>query len=388
MSISVNVKKIMDEAVKNGEVAGCNVLVLQNGKQIAYAQSGYRDVENQVSYSRDTINRLYSMSKPITAVAVMILVDRGLIDLKDPVGKYIDSFNNMWVATPLGREKANRPITIHDLMDMTAGTVYPGAGDEAEKQSAKLFNEAISKLGTDEEISTMELISRMGTNDLAFQPGSTFRYGTCADILGALVEKVSGMLFGDFLKKEIFEPLGMVDTGFYVEEENRERLAKVYTSDNGCAAEEVTNNLDINYKMDKRPAFESGGAGLCSTLDDYAKFATMLINDGSYEGVRILSKRAVGFLISGKLQEWQQGGFNQWQGLEGYSYGNLMRVLYEPEKSCTFGEKGEYGWDGWLGCYFCNDPVNKITILMGMQKINAGTWSMTRKIRNMIFREY
>lgn len=386
MGISKDIKEIMDRGVADGEVAGCNVLVLKDGKQIAYAESGYRDVENKTPYSRDTIGRLFSMSKPVTSAAVMILVDRGIIDLQDSVGKYIDSFNEMWVETINGPEKARKPITIQDLLSMTAGTVYPGQWGDAEKQSAVLFNEAIEKLGTAEEITTMELISCIGNNVLAFQPGKMFRYGTGADILGAVVEKASGMLFGDFLQAEIFGPLGMTDTGFYVPEEDRGRLAKVYTSDDGSKKELVTNNLAINYAMDHRPAFESGGAGLCSTLDDYARFATMLLNGGVYEGIRILSEKAVKYMTSGKLQEWQQPSFNEWLGLQGYSYGNLMRVLYEPGRACGFGERGEYGWDGWLGYYFCNDPANNMTILMGMQKFDAGTWSLTRKIRNVIFR--
>lgn len=387
MGMTNSLKRVMDAAVENKEVAGCNVLVLQNGREIAYAESGFRDIENNVPFSRDTIVRLYSMSKPITSAAVMLLLDRGEIDLQDPVGRFISTFNDMHVETKDGFVKALQPVTLQNLLSMTAGTVYPGQFCEAEKRSDVLFNEAISKLNTDNEMTTMELVSRIGDLPLAFQPGETFKYGTGADVLGGVVEAVSGMRFGDFLKKEIFEPLGMNDTGFYVPSDKKERLSKAYLVENGNITEEKTMHLDINYTMDHRPAFESGGAGLCSTLDDYAKFAGMLMNGGSYEGCRILSKKAVDFMTSGKLQQWQQPGFDMWQGLQGYSYGNLMRVLYEPGRAVGFGEKMEYGWDGWLGCYFTNDPVNKLTILMGMQKLNCGTWSLTRKARNVIYRE-
>ncbi len=387
MGFKTEIQRVMDEAVRNKEVAGCNALILQKGREIAYAESGYMDVENQVCFSRDTIMRLYSMSKPITSAAVMILMDRGLIDLQDGVEKYIDTYKDMWVEGRDGREKAGKSITLQDLMSMTAGTCYPADDCEAARQAAKLFDEAIGRLNGPDEMTTMELVKRIGTLDLAFRPGQTFRYSTCADILGGVVEVVSGMRFGDFLRKEIFEPLEMNDTDFYVPAEKAKRLAKVYKAGNGNLSEDRTMNLDINYFMDHRPAFESGGAGLCSTLDDFSKFARMLLNGGSYEGKRILSKKAVEFMTSGKLQSWQQGGFDPWQGLQGYSYGNLMRVLYEPGRAVGYGEAGEYGWDGWLGCYFSNDPENDLTILMGMQKTDAGTWALQRKVRNVIYKE-
>ncbi len=381
------IERLLDEAVSNGEVAGCNALVLADGKEIAYAESGYKNIEDLTPFERDTIVRLYSMSKPITSAAVIWLMDNGVIDLEDPVEKYIPSFANAHVATKGGRVNALRSVTLRDLMNMAGGTVYPGNGTDAERQSAALFDEVIRKLGTDKEIGTVELASRIGENDLDFQPGENFKYGTGADILGAVVEVASGMRFGDFLKKEFFEPLEMPDTDFWVTEEKRERLADVYETVGKEAKLNVTYNLGINYKMDHRPAFESGGAGLCSTLDDYAHFADMLLNNGNYKGKTILSERAVKFMTNGSLATWQQKGLDGWDGLTGYTYGNLLRVLKDPSRCVTYGEAGEYGWDGWLGAYFANDPVNRITVLMGMQKINAGTWGLTRKVRNLVYKE-
>ncbi|MCR5824148.1 MAG: beta-lactamase family protein [Lachnospiraceae bacterium] len=381
------IERLLDEAVSNGEVAGCNALVLADGKEIAYAESGYKNIEDLTPFERDTIVRLYSMSKPITSAAVIWLMDNGVIDLEDPVEKYIPSFANAHVATKGGRVNALRSVTLRDLMNMAGGTVYPGNGTDAERQSAALFDEVIRKLGTDKEIGTVELASRIGENDLDFQPGENFKYGTGADILGAVVEVASGMRFGDFLKKEFFEPLEMPDTDFWVTEEKRERLADVYETVGKEAKLNVTYNLGINYKMDHRPAFESGGAGLCSTLDDYAHFADMLLNNGNYKGKTILSERAVKFMTNGSLAPWQQKGMDGWDGLTGYTYGNLLRVLKDPSRCVSYGEAGEYGWDGWLGAYFANDPVNRITVLMGMQKINAGTWGLTRKVRNLVYKE-
>ena len=201
------------------------------------------------------------------------------------------------------------------------------------------------------------------------------------------MEVVSGMRFGDFLKKEFFEPLGMVDTDFWVPNEKQNRVADVYDSVDGKVKLAVTDNLGIDYRLDHSPAFESGGAGLCSTLDDYSHFAEMLLNNGEFNGKRILSERAVAFMTNGSIAPWQQKGLDGWDGLSGYTYGNLLRVLRDPSRCITFGEAGEYGWDGWLGAYFSNDPKNKLTILIGMQKLNAGTWNLTRKIRNLIYKE-
>ncbi|MCR5585156.1 MAG: beta-lactamase family protein [Lachnospiraceae bacterium] len=381
------IKKVMDEAVARGEVAGCNALVISGGREIAYAESGYKNKENKTPFERDTIFRLYSMSKPITSAAVIMLMDRGMIDLADAVQKFIPSFKDAYVATTEGRVLANRPVTLRDLLNMASGAVYPGNGTAAECQSAALFDELIGKLGTDKEIGTVELAERIGKLDFDFQPGENFKYGTSADILGAVVEVVSGMRFGDFLKKEFFEPLGMADTDFWVPAEKRSRVADVYDTVNGEAKPVITDHLGINYKLDHRPAFESGGAGLCSTLDDYACFADMLMNYGEFKGRRLLSERAVRFMTNGSIAPWQQKGLDGWDGLTGYTYGNLLRVLRDPSRCLTFGEVGEYGWDGWLGAYFSNDPKNKLTILMGMQKFNAGTWNLTRKIRNLIYKE-
>ena len=179
----------------------------------------------------------------------------------------------------------------------------------------------------------------------------------------------------------------MHDTDFWVPDDKRNRLADVYeTVGNECRFS-YTNHLGISYRMDRPPAFESGGAGLCSTLDDYSHFAQMLMNNGNYAGRQILSERAVKFMTNGSLMSWQQKGLDGWDGLSGYTYGNLMRVMKDPSKAIGYGAMGEYGWDGWLGAYFSNDPVNRLTILIGMQKLNAGTWSLTRKIRNMIYKE-
>ena len=381
---------ILDDAVARGEIPGAILMVRKEGKETVYLESGYADIEAKKPVSRDSIYRLYSMSKPITATAVMILVERGLIDLADPVCRYLPGFCGQMVAAADGHvEKPWRDVTIQDLVNMTSGLVYDG-NHLTGKQTEDLFAEVIQGLDEGEggAYGTVEIANRLGQIPLAFQPARSWCYGTSADVAGALVEVVSGMRFGDFLEKEIFTPLEMVDTGFWVPEEKQSRLVKTYECNEGKPSVLYTgNHLGIRNAMDRRPAFESGGAGLVSTIDDYSHFAQMLLNGGSYKGKQILSPAMVRFMTGHVLSAEQQEVFERegmaW--LEGFSYGNFMRVLVNPGRSTTLGSKGEYGWDGWLGCYFANAPQDQMTILMMTQKKDSGTFRMTRLLRNTIY---
>ncbi len=368
--------------------AGANVLILKNGREVAYAEYGFRDLENRVPFSRDTIMRLYSMSKPITAAAVMILADRGKIDLADCLCWTVPGWSEAYYIGRNGKRiKARSQIMLKDLMNMTSGLPYPGAqGSEA--QVAEIFVELDRRLRSDDPMSTKELCERLGKVDLCFAPGDRFMYGTSADVLGGVIEYVAGQRFGDFLKENIFDPLGMNDTGFYVPEEKRSRLSKVYrTNYSEWKVEHCpTNHLGIDYELRSDPAFQSGGAGLVSTLDDFAKFATMLHCGGKLNGIRILSEAAVKYMTSPSLTERQRRGFN-WQGLNGYSYGNLMRHLVDPGQAVLMSEEGEYGWDGWLGCFFANYPKSGLTVLMGTQRTDCGTSALARKIVNAVHAE-
>jgi CubicO group peptidase (beta-lactamase class C family) len=243
-----------------------------------------------------------------------------------------------------------------------------------------------SRLYGDNPMSTLEFANRLGQGPLSFEPGSFWQYGTSADVLGAIVEAVSGMRYGEFLDKEIFGPLQMKDTGFRLPEEKRTRLAKVYQDDGEGGLKLFTgNHLGIGHQMDLEPAFESGGAGLASTIDDAAKFTTMLMNQGSTNGVQLLQPRTVQYMTTAALSEWQQKGFDMWHSLEGHSYGNQMRIMKETGKAGMIGSPGEYGWDGWLGAYFTNAPQDRLTILFMIQKRDAGTMAITRKLRNIVF---
>ncbi|WOO37567.1 serine hydrolase domain-containing protein [Anaerocolumna sp. AGMB13020] len=381
---TLQVKKAILKAIEKKEIAGGNLLIVKGGKEIFYHEDGLASIEEKRPVKRDTIFRLYSMSKPVTAAAAMILVERGELDLYESVGKYLEGFRNQMVDDNGTLVKAESEVTVKDLLNMTSGLLY-GGENLAGIATSKVFAEIDKKLFTENALSTIEIANKLGKCPLAYHPGSFFSYGTSADVLGAVIEVVSGMPFGEFLEKEIFVPLGMKDTGFYVPEEKRNRLVCTYGADEAGGLTLYTdNNLGIIQPMDRKPAFESGGAGLVSTIDDYAKFAAMLMSGGSYEGTRILRKRTVEYLTTKTLNEIQYEGLVPWTTLEGHSYGNLMRIMTDTTKAGTIGSPGEYGWDGWLGCYFCNCPADDLTILFMIQKKDAGTMEITRKLRNII----
>ncbi|GGG01806.1 serine hydrolase domain-containing protein [Paenibacillus aceti] len=383
--ITDQLKKTLRASIENQEIAGANFMVIQDGNEIFYHEDGLADLESRRPIARDSIFRLYSMTKPMTATAVMMLLERGEIDLYDPVSRYIPGFKNQRVEKNGELVPASRDVTIHDLLNMTSGLVYGGT-DQAGQYTEALFQEMDRRLFGENPMSTLEFANQLGQGPLSFEPGAGWQYGTSADILGAIVETVSGIRYGEFLHKEIFEPLEMKDTGFWLPEEKRNRLVKTYQDDGaGGLNLYAESHLGIRHQMDQEPAFESGGAGLASTIDDAAKFTTMLLNQGSYNGVQLLRPRTVQYLTSASLTEWQQKGFDPWHTFRGYSYGNQMRVMTAPETAGLISSPGEYGWDGWLGAYFCNSPLDGLTILFMVQKKDAGTMTITRKLRNIVF---
>lgn len=377
-------KTTLKQGIDNREVAGANLLVIKDGSEIFYHEDGWADREAGLPLNRSSIFRLYSMTKPMTAAAVMILLERGEIDLFDPVSRYLPGFKNQRVAVDGHLVPAEREVNLHDLLSMTSGIVYGGT-DAAGRATEALFEEIDRRLLGDSPMSTLEAMNRLGECPLAFQPGSSWQYGASADVLGAVVEVASGMRYGEFLKRELFEPLGMKDTGFWLPEEKRGRLVRTYQNDGqGELVPYAGNHLGIVHRMDRDPAFESGGAGLASTIDDAARFTRMLMNEGILDGVRILRPRTVRYLTSSTLSAAQQKGFDTWHTFAGHSYGNLMRILTDCGRAGIIGSPGEYGWDGWLGAYFGNFPAEGLTFLFMIQKKDAGTTPLTRKLRNIV----
>lgn len=370
--------RTLRKGIENNETAGANFLVIKDGEEIFYHEDGFSDKEAGRPITRDTIFRIYSMTKPITAAAVMILLERGEIDLYEPVSKYLDGFKNQMVDENGSLVPTKRDATLKDMLSMTSGLVY-GGNSRAGRETEALVREQAERQQQGSPMSTAEIMNKLGKCTLAFQPGYTWEYSFCADVLGAVVEVVSGKKFGDFLREEIFEPLDMHDTGFCIPKEKMSRLAKPYASDGKGGLKILT---DLN-PADVPPAFESGGGGLISTIDDYSRFAGMLMNGGVWGKTRILRKKTVEYMTSAALSAEQRRTL--WFDLDGYSYGNLLRVMTDCSRSGVITSPGEYGWAGWMGTYFCNCPNEGLTYIFMMQKADSGTTHLARKLQNIIF---
>ena len=382
------ISELISEGIRDGITAGISILVRKDDKEEYFDAQGYADREHNRAVSRDTIFKLYSMSKPITATAAMILMEQGKLDLAQEVSEFLPGFSNLTVEKDGKTEQARMPMTVQDLLNMTSGLTYGDENTAGGREILAYLEECVGKMYTDQAVSTQEFANHIGTIPLAFEPSASWNYGLSADVMGAVIEVASGMRFGEFLEENLFQPLGMRDTGFWVPEEKQNRLAVAYESIKDGKVQPYTgDHIVIQHKMQKRPAFESGGAGLVSTIDDYSRFAQMLLNGGNLDGIRILSPETVRFLTSGGLTPSQQEAMWKWPGLSGHTYSHFMRILTKPEMACMLGRKGEYGWDGWLGCYFANFPTEKMIILIMMQKKDSGTIPLTRKIRNVLLAE-
>ena len=381
MNLQEKLSACLRQAVENHEAAGVSLLILKDGRELCHVREGYADIAAGKPLQRDSIFRLYSQSKPVTAAAAMILADRGVIDLMAPVDQYLPGFANPRVVEADGTVRpALRAPWIIDLLGMTSGLCYPDV-DPAGQYADCVFQEDQKQIAAGGGMDTLTFCNKLGELPLAFNPGTRWRYGTSADILGAVIEAASGKRFGDFLREEIFEPLGMKDTAFWVPEEKQDRLVTCYRRVPGGLEEFSSLHLAVG-RYDRDPAFESGGAGLVSTLDDYAAFARMLMNGGTADGRRILSEAAVRFMTTPQLNETLRKDL--WENLSGYNYSCLMRVCDHPGRAVLFTEKNEYGWDGWLGTYFANLPEQKITFLLAQNVTDAGTTAVTRKCRNIL----
>lgn len=383
----VKLERISDmlrSQVESGAAVGCSAYVLRHGRPIYRANAGMADAARGIKWTNDTIVRLYSMTKPVTAAAAMILLDRGQLDLFDKVSWYIPGFRNQTVLNENGREPVRNEVCIKDLLDMTSGLAYPDRSYPAGAVMQDLYDKICEEIAAGHPTDTMGYANRIGQQPLAFQPGEKWMYGSSADVLGAVIEAVSGKKFGDFLRNELFEPLGMVDTDFWVPEEKLGRFAENYEERDGKLVPCLWQHLGLTYLCRKPPEFQSGGAGLCSTMDDYAAFAEMLLNEGVYNGRRILSRNAVRYMTMNQLTEKQLEPLN-WEQHVGCGYGNLMHVATDERKAGIATREGEYSWDGWLGCYWANDPKNGYTFMYFVQRCGGLGGRPLRMIKQIVY---
>ena len=361
------VDRLLQRYVDQGQVAGVSVKTMHHGQLLYRGMFGYQDLEAGIPMQEDTIFRIFSMSKVITAVAMLKLYEQGYYRMYDPVSEFLPGFKGQKVARvqPEGAvtiEPVNRPMVIRDLFTMTSGIPYGGH----DSYSAELIRQSLDEwIAHPQEVTTTPLqaaANRIGRIPLAFHPGEHWMYGLSTDILGAIVEVISGKTLGEFMQQEIFDPLGMTDTTFHLPENKRNRLAQMYTP---SAAGLRPFTMGQASMMD---LFESGGGGLYSTVADYSRFCEMLVHGGTLQNVRILGRKTIDLMRTNHLTP-EQRATDRWETQRGYGYGLMVRVLMEKEVAGANGSVGEFGWDGMAGTYMCVDPVEELTTVYMVQRV-------------------
>ena len=345
--------------IDEGKLSGAVVMVAQEGEVLMHEALGYQNVEDQVPMSTDTIFRIFSMTKPVTGTALMMLWDEGKFQLDDPVEMHLPELAGMQVFVEQNEdgswvtEPAEHPMTVRELMSHTGGLAYTpplSQGPVAEAYAkAGIMNLTGATLA--------ESMPALRDIPLFYQPGSQWVYSISVDVQGFMVERLSGMRFGEFLETRIFQPLGMVDTGFSVKPENAARLSRQYAPNNDGTLRRTDNRPGLaNFDFLSPPKFESGGGGLTSTATDYMKFVQMHLNDGELNGVRILSEAAVAQMRANQLPK---AVANIGQLYPGNVFG-LDFAIVEDSDSYQGASKGTHWWWGIAGSWFWIDPVENI----------------------------
>jgi len=355
----------MKELVDNGRLAGVVTMVSRHGKVVEFDATGKRDIAANAPMQKDSIFRIYSMSKPITGVAMMMLFEEGKWQLNDPVAKYIPEFAKLKVYStdPNGNvvmKDQNHPVTMRELMSHSGGFTY-GFFSQTAVDKLQIEADLLNPNNTLDEF-----IKRVAKLPLNSQPGTEWHYSISVDIQGYIVQKLSGMPFEEFLEKRIFKPLGMSDTGFYVPKEKLNRFAEFYSYDGEGKLHAVGVREGLNHDFAAKPALSSGGGGLVSTASDYMRFCQMLLNGGQLDGVRILSPLTVELMRTNVLAP------NVPILAPGAGFGLDFAIYTDPVAAGGYYGKGSYWWGGAAGTWFWIDPVNDL-IVVGMIQQAAGT---------------
>ena len=360
-------------------IPGAVVMLARNGKVVYHEAFGVRDPATGTPMQKDSIFRIYSMTKPITGVAVLMLMEDGKIRLTDPISKYLPALKNPKVMVesvdPQGRRvattvPANREITIQDLMRHTSGITY-GAGNSAAEQAMTKAGIGIQLAGSDAKplsarMTDQQMVEELGKLPLMFQPGTSWEYGRSIDVLLALVEVVSGQRADVFLQERIFKPLDMTDTFFNVPADKLDRVAQPGADPDTGETAKLT---DVTQPR----IFLGGGEGLLSTASDYMRFALMLANHGEANGVRLLSRKTVELMSSDHLGPVLSRGPSFEPG-PGYGFGLMVAVRTQPGLAGYAGSVGEYNWAGAAGTAFWVDPKEKLVPIMLIQAPGQGLY--------------
>ncbi len=366
------VHQFLEDAVAKQQLAGAVALVIDHGQAVCDDAIGWRDVSRRVPMSRDTIFRIASMTKPITSVAIMMLYEEGKLDLNDPVSKYLSEFSAVQVANDdrhIAPRPANRPITTHDLLTHTSGISYGFFGNQP--QSKCYCAGEISDGLIETPFQLDENVKRLAQCPLVADPGDVWQYGLSTDVLGRVVEVVSGQPLDQFFRERIFTPLGMKDTSFFVPVAKAGRLATLYRPTPGGKLEAVGHGAQYHqnvlysatFQQGQPPKYLSGGAGLVSTASDYARFLLMLLNGGELNGVRLLRPKTVNRIITNQI-----GDLDISFPIHGDKFGYGFGVHVDSTER-NGASRGTYSWGGIFHTFFWVDPEQQVIGLVMTQLV-------------------
>jgi CubicO group peptidase (beta-lactamase class C family) len=352
--------------IDQGALSGAVTLVWRKGEVVQTHALGHRDIEGGQPMTRDTLFRIASMTKPVTSIAVMMLIEEGKLKLDDPVSRWLPELANMQVLKdPTGPVDATVPaardITVEDLLTHRSGLAYgfTSMGPIAYAHEEKLGNALANPHSPD------AWLKALGELPLTYQPGERFHYSHATDVLGFLVARIEGKSIGEVLQARIFGPLGMADTSFWVPPEKRGRMAKLYQAPPEGALK------DVSFPHAATPpAFEGGGGGLVSTADDYLKFARMMLGQGEVDGVRLVKPETLELMAANRLTDEQRGhgfmGMPFWLS-QGFGLGLSMILDAEKHQWMGAGAEGAYGWPGAFGTWWQADPANDMILIFLIQ---------------------
>jgi CubicO group peptidase (beta-lactamase class C family) len=362
-----NFHALMQGVVDRKELPGAVTILARHGKVIDYRVYGVKDLESGAKLEKDSIFRDFSMTKPVTAVAMMILYEQGKWLPSDPISKFIPEFEHLKVfkdvdaAGNMVVEETKHAPTMGELMTHTAGFTYGFFGNTpVDKEYAKQ-NVMGSK-------SLQEFIDKLAKIPLMYQPGTKWSYSASMDVQGYIIEKLSGQSLPDFYAEHIFKPLGMKDAGFFVPAEKRDRFVTLYQG----SEKEPLKAVKVGGPYDAAPGMPSGGGGMVSTAEDYYRFASMLANGGELNGVRIISPESVMLMSSNHLAPHLltgEFGIGIHTMRVGFGYGYNCAVVFDPAAAGLSDGKGEYFWDGAAGTWFWVDPTNDVVFVGMIQRM-------------------
>ncbi len=374
--------------IQPGKIPGAVTLIARHGKVVWTNAQGLMDIERGHPMQRDTVFRIYSMTKPVTAIAMMQLYEQGKFLLSDPVHKYIPSWRNLQVYKSgsypgFETEPAATTMTIRDLFTHTSGLTY-GFTERTEVDAAyrKL------KLDGSPILTLDKLVERLAGLPLEFSPGTAWNYSASTDVLGYLVEQLSGQSLDEYFRQHIFEPLGMHDTGFHVREDQQDRFGACYLYQPGDTMKLQDDPQRSRYL--KPPRFLSGGGGLVSTVDDYHCFAQALCQGGEYQGQRIIGRKTLEFMRLNHLPGNQDlpalsmGGFSE-TPYQGHGFGLGFSVRTDIARSQTIGSEGEFGWGGLASTSFFVDPEEDMVVIFMTQLMPSSSYPLRQELRALVY---